>query len=432
MKNMHSSTNLSTWLSKIETIHPKQIELGLDRVKKVANRLGLLSPSSLVIVVGGTNGKGSTVSGLEAIYLAENFQVGAFTSPILFKHNEQVRINGECASDEAFCRAFEAIDDARGEVLLTPFEFHTLAALYIFKQVFVHTGKDLDVLILEVGLGGRLDAVNILDHDLAIVTSIDLDHQEWLGETRDAIAKEKAGIFRKNKPAICGDPGPPASLLNMATTIGAHLYCMDVDYTYHENGTWDFYSKTLKTSYCNLPLCTLSLKNLSTVLMAITLLQDKLHVTLKAIRLGLSEVYLPGRIEIIEGPVTQIFDVSHNPAAVGHLAKKLKTLPSQGKTYAVFSMLADKDITESMRAIFDVIDKWASAPLQTKRSASIETLLTAFQINNQESKQNKKITPYGSIKEAYQIVLSKCVPGDRVIIFGSFHTVAECQSYREK
>lgn len=411
---MHFYT-LPEWLSWISSIHLSEIELGLERVKEVADRLNLLSPSYPVVIVGGTNGKGSTVAGLESIYRAAGFHVGAFTSPFLYEHNEQVRIDGQFAKDEAFCEAFAKIEKARGDISLTPFEFHTLAALLIFK------GTIIDVLLLEVGLGGRLDAVNIIDADVAIVTSIGIDHVEWLGETREKIAREKAGIFRTNKPAICGDPSPPLSLLSYAKENQVDLYCQSRDFFYQENKeNWSWVCKKSKQDYVALPSNALALQNMSTVLMAITLLQDQLPVTRKAIDQGLASVTLPGRIQVVEGRVMHIFDVSHNPEAVAHLSKKLKTLPCYGKTYAVFSMLMDKDIKASITAIHTQIDEWYIAPLKTKRAASKDMLLAAFKKANIHC-----VTLCTSIEEAYQRTISKCLQGDRIIVFGSFHTVSE-------
>src|SRR3990167_8025056 len=318
-----SFSTLSEWLNWIPTIHPLEIELSLNRVQAVAFQLNLLSPSCPIICVAGTNGKGSTVTGLAAIYQAAGYCVGTFTSPILFRHQEQITINGRHPEDQAFCMAFEKIEHTRKNISLTPFEFYTLAALLLFQQ------ESLDLLILEVGLGGRLDAVNILDASLAIVTSIDLDHTHYLGTTREAIAFEKAGIFRQDKPAIYGDLFPPTTLLN----------------------------------YAKLPLPSLALQNMSLVLMAVKLLQSSLPVNRQAIDKGLLQAKLPGRIQILPGEITKIFDVSHNPAAISFLSKQLKGMSCLGNTYAVFSMLLDKDIVESIKSICSCIDHWFFAPL---------------------------------------------------------------------
>ncbi len=221
-------STLSEWLNYIGSVHKTEIDLGLDRIREVARKLDCLTPSCPVVMVGGTNGKGSVVAGLQAIYLAAGYRTGAFTSPYLFQHNEEVSVNGEFASDDDFCDAFQKIEDARGTISLSPFEYHTLAALLIFKTA------NPDVLILEVGLGGRLDAVNIVDADVSVVTSIGIDHVAWLGDTRELIAIEKAGIFRKGKPAICGDANPPHTLNEQAEKIGAYFYQQGRDFHFTE------------------------------------------------------------------------------------------------------------------------------------------------------------------------------------------------------
>ena len=404
---------LYEWLTKIGSVHQKEIDLGLDRVKMVAERLGVLHPECPVIIVGGTNGKGSTVAGLEAIYLAAGYQTGAFTSPIIFKHNEQVRVNGKEASDQQFCEAFAAIEKARGEMTLTPFEFHTLAALLIFNS------QPLSVWILEVGLGGRLDAVNILDADVSVVTSVSLDHTDYLGPTREHIGFEKAGIFRTNHPAVCGDPEPPQSLLDYARSINASLYIQGQEFGYHEeNNVWEWLGggKSLKA----LPRNALDCQNMSCVLMVVNLLQSKLNVSIDDIKTGLQTVKLTGRIEIISGDVTEIRDVSHNQASVGLLAKKLHKLPCQGKTYAVFSMLADKDILSSVLEMKPLVDEWFVAPLQDKRAASIDLLQKIF-----EEAGITKINYFDDIQKAYAIAKRKTVRNDRIVVFGSFRTIAE-------
>lgn len=409
---MHFST-LSEWLAWIGSIHTTEIDLGLDRVKTVADKLGVLSFDCPIIIVGGTNGKGSTVAALEAIYRTMGYKVGAFTTPILYKHNEQVRVNGELASDLAFCQAFEKIEAVRGETSLTPFEFCTLAALWIFKT---HT---LDVLLLEVGLGGRLDAVNIMEADLAIVTSIGIDHVDWLGPTRETIAYEKAGIFRPNKPAVCGDTEPPKTLLDHAKKLHTPLYCQGKDFSYQETPThWSWTHKDLH--YSDLPLSMLATQNMSTVLMAVTLLQDRLPVTREAIDNALASVKLTGRIEIVKGPITWIYDVSHNPDSVALLAKRLQNMTTQGKTYALFSMLGDKDILASIEGIKSKVDEWMVAPLFVKRAAELETLKQAFQTAGIEN-----VTYFSSLGKAYRQVQAYAKEGDRVLVFGSFHTVAE-------
>jgi dihydrofolate synthase/folylpolyglutamate synthase len=409
-------STLPAWLDWIAGLHQNEMALGLERVAAVARNLGVLAFDCTIIIVGGTNGKGSTVAGLEAIYRAAGYRTGVFTSPILFKHNEQVRLNGQEATDDDFCHAFEKVEAVRGDVPLTPFEFATLAALVMFKKFAP------DVLILEVGLGGRLDAVNILDADVAVVTSIGIDHVEWLGPTRESIAYEKAGIFRARKPAVCGDHHPPMSLLNYANEIGTPLFCQGQDFVYHDaQPSWSWACKQPMSIVLNeLPRNPLFIQNMSTVLMVVHLLQDQRPVNREAIEQGLKSISLPGRIDVKPGEVTEVFDVSHNPDAVALLANYLRKTPCTGKTRAVFSMLADKDITKSIEMVCDQIDEWSVAPLQCKRAASAERLHADF-----ESSGVKKMTMFTSIKEAYTITKQKAVKNDRMIIFGSFHTIAE-------
>lgn len=409
---MHLST-MSEWLDWIATIHKTSIELGLPRVKKVAERLNLLHFSCPVVVVAGTNGKGSTVAGLASIYQSARYRVGTFTSPFLFKSNEQVKINGVECDDERFCQAFERIESARGEVSLTSFEFQTLAALEILHS------QNLDLVILEVGLGGRFDAVNIIDADVAIITSIDLDHMEWLGDTREAIAFEKAGIMRYKKPVVCGDFNPPYTLIDAALKLDSPIYRQGKEFQYQKrNNTWDFQSDLIQL--IDLPIPSLALQNMACVLMAVALLQSQLFVAESAIRLGVSSVNLVGRVQIVPGRVTTVWDVSHNPASVLYLSSKLKELPITGRTFAVFSMLNDKDIVNSLRSIHEDIQVWYVAPLSCSRAASSEALQKAFLMAGID-----RVYYFSSLVEAYQEAEAVSQEGDRIIVFGSFHTVSE-------
>ncbi len=407
---------LKEWIEYTKKLHPTQMNLSLERVTQVARDLKLSKPGRYIITVAGTNGKGSTVAGLEAIYSQQGYRVGAFTSPFLFRFNEQIRIQGSELDDETLSLAFERIDIGRKNVSLTPFEFNTLVALDIFSRA------NLDICLLEVGLGGRYDAVNAIDTDCAIVTSIAIDHIEWLGSTRELIAREKAGIFRVHTPVICGDPFPPQSLRDYAAELQAPLFCQEKEFSYQsQDETWSWQSH--QTHYEKLPKPVLALQNMSTVLMAIDILQNKLSVTQESIKKGLSEVKLAGRIQVIEGPITKIFDVSHNPASVELLAKKLVVMPCVGKTLAVFSMLGDKDIRGTIQAIKNIIDEWHIAELNIERGASLANLLTSFE------KENILVKSYQDLKEAYDSVVNLAKPGDRVIVFGSFHSVFLCGEF---
>ncbi len=412
-------STLSDWLNWIGSVHATDIDLGLDRIGVVAERLGVLKPAIPVITVGGTNGKGSVVAGLESIYRAAGYRVGAFTSPYLLVHNEEVRLDGTQADDASFLEVFEKIESARADVSLTPFEYHTLAALLIFKNA------DLDVMILEVGLGGRLDAVNVIDADVSIVTSIGIDHVAWLGDTREKIAIEKAGIFRAGKPAICGDDHPPASLLEVATTLGVEFYQQGQTFQFVESDDhWSWRSQ--KVEYVQLPCNHLLTQNMATVLMAVTCLQKRLPVAEEALRRGLQQVSLLGRLQVLPGRVTEILDVSHNPAAALVLANRLRQMPCSGKTLAVFSMLDDKDIEATIAVMQPVISDWYIAPLEGKRAASLEKLKKIFRIADIPFVQD-----FDSITSAYLAAAKQAADGDRVVIFGSFYVVADIMRLKQ-
>lgn len=409
-------TGLSEWLDWIKSLHTKQIDLGLDRVKRVAEGMHLLNFSFPVITVAGTNGKGSTVAGLETIYREAGYCVGAFTSPYLFRFNEQFRLEGKEVTDQMLCDAFQAVENAREGISLTPFEFNTLAALKIFKD------ERLDLVILEVGLGGRLDAVNIVDADIAVVTSIDIDHQEWLGNTREEIALEKAGIFRSHKPAVYGDRDPPRTLIDYAKKISVPLYCQGLQFAYETDGfQWNWWSE--KNRYENLPLPSLLLQNMSVVLMVVELLQPALPVNKTVIEKALQQVSLIGRIQVVAGEVPHIYDVSHNPASVAQLDQYLKGHKSMGKTLAVFSMLRDKDISSTISSIKEEIDEWYVAPLHNERGTTMDELTQYFLKANVEN-----VHWFEDIATAHQFAQKQAHQGDQIIVFGSFHTVAEVLS----
>ena len=405
--------SLTEWLIKIRSIHVTEMDFSLERVMEVAGRLNLLKPACPVITVGGTNGKGSCVAGLEAIYKAEGYRTGSFTTPFLFRHNEQVRVLGREAGDDDFCQAYARIEKALGNVTLTPFEFNALAAFEIFQKA------NLDVWLLEVGLGGRWDAVNVIDADVTLVASIGIDHTEWLGDTREKIAREKAGIFRPGKPAVCGDFDPPQPLIEIAAELKTPLFCQGKDFSFEDKGfSWTW--KNHKNHFEKLPKPTLALQNMATVLQAIELLQERLPVTLDSIHRGLSQVTLPGRLQVIPGDIPQVFDVSHNPAAAEWLAKWIRENPIAGKTRAVFSMLADKDIVSTLLVMKKYIDDWYVGPIKETRGASLEKLRNCF-----HKTKNENVKYFSMIKDAHQEAMQESTSGDRIIVFGSFKTVTE-------
>lgn len=407
--------NLTAWLDYLETLHPKAIDLGLERVRQVAVKLDLLPFPQFVITVGGTNGKGSCVALLESILLAQGYTAGAYTSPHLLQYNERIRINAQSVTDETLCNAFDLIERARGNTSLTYFEYGTLAALLLFKQA------DLDVVILEVGMGGRLDAVNIIDANIALISTIALDHTEWLGTDREAIGYEKAGIMRTHKPVVSGDFATPASIRDYAQSIAAPLYCPTESFTYQANtATWDWFSKQQTLS--NLPLPAIELQNAATVLQAIELLPDILHVTRDAIIAGLQQVNLPGRFQIFTKDTRSltILDVAHNPAGGAWLAKRLSQTPCSGQTYAVAGMLSDKDRLGTVKPLLEQIDAWHIAGLPVPRGDQADIFAEELRFAEVSS-----IQVYSNILEAYAGALAKTNPADRIIVFGSFYTVAE-------
>ncbi len=373
----------------------------------------LSTPPFPIVTIAGTNGKGSTVALLEAILLAAGYRVGSYTSPHLLRYNERIKIQGEAVSDDLICQSFARIDSARREISLTYFEFGTLAAIDIFHQ------SGLDIALLEVGLGGRLDAVNALDADVAVITTVDIDHVNFLGPDRESIGFEKAGIFRSHRPAICGDPKPPKSVPARAQELAAPLYRIGRDFHYRITGEgWSWWSDG--SHYADLPHPALTgacqHQNGATALMALKLMSERLPVSETAIRGGLSAVRLPGRFQCFSGKVERIFDVAHNPHGARWLARSLTDRPCEGQTYAVLGMLADKDVTGVVGALERIIQGWFVGGLAMDRGLSGKALA---------GKMGYHLNPaiYPSVVEAYQAALETAQTGDRVLVFGSFHTV---------
>ncbi len=405
---------LDEWLTWINKQHPVAMDLGLDRIKKVANHLGITSFSIPVITVTGTNGKGSCVALLQAILSEAGYQVGAYTSPHLLRFNERICINGHAIDDKQLINLFSCVDKASQQTCsLTYFEYTTLVALLHFQQ------SNLDVILLEVGLGGRLDAVNIIDADVSVITSIALDHMQWLGNNREAIAKEKSGIMRPHKPIICGDEDMPNTIYQQATALSAPLYCQGNEFSYSvSENSWNWQS-TL-ASYTNLPLPQLALQNASTVLMALTCLREQLPVSITNIHHGLQRAFLPGRCQCIPGNVDHYIDVAHNSAASTQLAARLQYQSVSGKTYAVVGMLADKAITNILLPLQPYIDEWYVSQINTTpRGASgnmIRQKLAEIGITN--------VHATDTLATAYQQARARTLTSDRIVIMGSFHTVA--------
>lgn len=401
-----ATSSLSAWLYYLERLHSQAIELGLARVQRVATQLDLLSPAPTVFTVAGTNGKGTTCRTLEAILLAAGLKVGVYSSPHLIRYTERVRIQGQELSEAEHCRAFAAVEAGRGETSLTYFEFGTLAALQLFKQA------RLDVVIMEVGLGGRLDATNIVDPDVAVITSIALDHTDWLGDNRESIGREKAGIFRAGKPAVVGEPDMPASIAQVAQSLGAKLYRRGEAWSFSEQGErWQWQGDgTLLT---DLPMPNVPLANAATALAALH--YAALEVDERAIFTGLQQALLPGRFQIVQQEPMLILDVAHNPHAAGYLASRLAQLPHNGgKVRAVVGMLADKDIAGTLACLAPEVDEWYCAPLEGPRGASVDLLA-------QHLSQPRQ---FADVATAWRQAMQDAAKQDIVIVCGSFHTVA--------
>jgi dihydrofolate synthase / folylpolyglutamate synthase len=409
-------TTLVDWLTHLESLHPKTIALGLERVAQVKQRLNL-NPDFPVIVVGGTNGKGSVCAMLEAILYAAGYKVGCYTSPHLLHYNERVRVAKQPVSDAELCASFEEIERARGETALTYFEFGTLAAM----QCFI--AHKVEVAILEVGLGGRLDAVNVFDSDCAVVTSVDIDHVDYLGDTREKIAFEKAGIFRTNKAAICADPKVPDSLRDHAKAIGAELWCIGSDFgcTPHQ-GQWDYRSKIGARNALPHPALrgAFQLNNASAVLAVLDVLQARLPVSMAAVRRGLTEVELTGRFQFVPGKPQLILDVAHNPHAAKSLAQNFANLPPCPHTYAVFAMLKDKDMRGVIELMNAHIDTWLVAGIDAARGATSDELAQVLA----EAQVRGRVIAFENVADALRFAYKAAGENDRIAAFGSFYTVA--------
>ncbi len=412
--------NLADWLSWQESSHPRKIDLGLDRVRAVYQAL-TPAPPPFTITVAGTNGKGSCIALLEAILRAEGYQVGSYTSPHLLRYNERIRINGKNAEDAMICEVFHRIDQARKEVSLSFFEFGTLTALDLF------TTAQVDIQLLEVGLGGRLDAVNILDADAALITSIAIDHSDWLGESRDAIGLEKAGVLRKNKPAVMGDPDPPESILQYAEQQQIQLSCLGKEFHHQEQeNCWRWISNDF--SYENLPYPALQghhqLQNSSAVLQTLHLVKDQLPVLETSIHHGLKAARLPGRFQYIPGTPDLLLDVAHNPQSAASLAQYLlQTFPDR-RILSIFTMMKDKDIESVVSTMKSVVNHWYVSPLNIDRCASKSQLEQAFKNCSIEAYSNT----YTHFSTALADARRDANDNDLIVIFGSFFLVAQYYS----
>jgi dihydrofolate synthase/folylpolyglutamate synthase len=413
---------LDDWLARIERLHHRTIDLSLDRVRTVAARLGI-GLSCPVVLVGGTNGKGSTCAMLEAILRAAGYRTGLYTSPHLLRFNERARIGAEPAGDEALMAQFEAVESARGDISLTYFEFTTLAILRLFM------GARLDAAVLEVGLGGRLDATNIVEPDCSIVTSVDLDHMDYLGPTREHIGFEKAHIFRRGRSAICADPQPPQSLLDVARDLGADLWRFGHDFNYQgDRQQWAYGGRAIRRA--GLPYPSLrganQLLNASGVLAALESLGQRLPVSQQAVRQGLLNVELAGRFQVLPGRPAVILDVAHNPHAAAVLAENLDNMGFFPRTLAVFGMLRDKDVAGVIDKVAGRIDAWHVGGTPGPRGMSGEDTLRILL----QRQPGARATAFDTIAAAFDAAQAEAGADDRILAFGSFLTVTEVMRAR--
>ena len=415
-------TTLEAWLARCERLHAKDVDLSLERVREVKQRLALQF-SATVITVAGTNGKGSTCAMLEAIALAAGYRVGAYIKPHLVHFEERCRIGGQSVAAQALMEHFEAVEQARGESALTSFEFTTLAIMRLLSKA------QLDLVILEVGLGGRFDAVNAVDPDCAVITSVDIDHAEFLGTTREAIGFEKAGIMRQGIPVIVSDPVPPHSVIEYAAKVGADLRCIGRDYNYRgAEQQWSWEGRTQR--YTGLAYPALrganQLLNASGALAVFEAMRDALPVSAQAVRTGLAQVALAGRFQIIAGQPTLVLDVAHNPHAVAALAHNLDRMGYHPRTHAVFGAMRDKDIAQILQRIAPLVDVWYLTDLPTPRAARASELEQAIRGVAAAPKQRAgsvECSCHADPAQALAAALQGADPTDRIVVFGSFYTV---------
>ncbi len=415
--------DLRSWLRRHKRAHPAEIELGLERVREVALRVGLLPAPWPVVTVAGTNGKGSTVAMLESILREHGCVTASYTSPHIHRYNERIKVGGECAGDEALCEAFEVIERQRGEVSLSFFEVGTLAALYHFHRC------SPDIVILETGLGGRLDAVNIVDADVAVITGIGIDHTEWLGSNRESIAAEKAGIARPGKPCIYGDPEPPRRAIGQLTEQGAVVerFGVDFDYRKHEHD-WDFVARGGGLEGLPPPALygEIQLRNACCALAALAHLREHFEVAPDAVRRGLANVRLHGRFQIRrvaapDGERLHIFDIAHNPHGAEVMAGNIRGLAGPGRLHAVFSMLSSKDVEGVVRIVAPLVDCWY---LSEAASADALPLARLCEIVSRHARA-RPVRRFDSVAQAYRDAVSRTGGGERLLVFGSMLTVAE-------
>ncbi|PSJ17874.1 bifunctional tetrahydrofolate synthase/dihydrofolate synthase [Nitrosomonas supralitoralis] len=435
--------SVADWLSYLEVFHPQTIELGLDRISRIQSELAL-HPQFPIIIVGGTNGKGSVCAMLESILHCAGYEVGCYTSPHLLHYNERIRIGKKDIDDKKLCNAFAQILAAckSRAISLTYFEFGTLAAMYCFVQAGVNAA------VLEVGLGGRLDAVNIFDADCSILTSVELDHVDYLGETREKIGYEKAAIFRKNKPAICADIDIPQSVIQQAEKNGANLFQINEQFGFSKREIhWDFWGS--RNRCYSLPFPALrgekQLQNASACLAALDTLREVLPVSMNNIRQGLIEAVIPGRFQVVSTQPLIILDVAHNPSAAMVLSQNLRATRTTGQTYAIIAMLQDKDIYGVINVLRNDIDHWLVSSANSSRAATADYLINEIhkaeasraatvdcltnEVHRVETSQDENIRKFPNTVSAFVFACEQAGKNDRICVFGSFYTVSDVLQY---
>ncbi|MFB9134864.1 bifunctional tetrahydrofolate synthase/dihydrofolate synthase [Vibrio olivae] len=407
-----ATSSLAMWLDYLNTIHSSAIDLGLDRVSQVAQRAELTKPAPCVITVAGTNGKGSTCALMEAILLDAGYKVGVYSSPHLIRYNERVRINGQDADDQAHIDAFVYVEHQRGDISLSLFEFGTLAALRLFQQ------QKVEVVLLEVGLGGRLDATNVVEHDVSVITSLAIDHVDWLGSDINVIGFEKAGIFRSGKPAICGQPQAPGTVAAHADDIGADLHQVGIQYNYQQidEQTWQWNSGPYQLDA--LPVPQLPLPNAATALMALG--SAGLEISDINIVNGLKNARLAGRMQVVQHEPVVLFDVAHNPHSAQYLADKITQQYPGRKVRMVIAMLHDKDIASTLEALKPIASYWYVASLTGPRAAKASELCEHL---------DDDFIAFAKPVTAFKAALTNASSDDVIIVAGSFHTVGEILEY---
>lgn len=409
-----ATSPLAVWLDYLQNIHSSAIDLGLERVQLVADKANLTKPANKVITVAGTNGKGSTCAILEAILLDAGYSVGVYSSPHLIHYNERVRINGETLPDEEHTAAFDFVEQQRGETSLSFFEYATMAALKLFQQ------HKVEVVLLEVGLGGRLDATNVVDHDVSVITSLAIDHVDWLGDDINIIGREKAGIFRKDKPAICGQPDAPISVAEVADEVGAKLHQVGFHYRYKENDNdWIWQSGAFDLP--DLPKPSLPMANAATAIMALGVAE--LDISDVNIVKGLQNARLAGRMQTISHNPQVILDVAHNPHSAAYLVEQVNKLYPDKTVHCVLGMLHDKDIQSTIEAISPVVNHWYPASLQGPRAASAQELLNWLP---------EGCSGFTQPVEAYRQALANAKQDELILVVGSFLTVADILQYQQQ